>query len=395
MGGMKMGGVTLNHKELFAFLRRQRLKHVRNAVFIKGKSGVGKSEAVYAETKDYAKAISNREILDWNAMTTEEREGLLDADGQLDKKHLWVDMRMADKQATDLLGMPDFTKSRFVEWKPRLLFAVLSDPRCEATLFFDEFNLASRQTQSASYQTILDRAVGDVTLSKGVFVVAAGNTLDDNRNIIETAPPLNNRFYHVTLSVPNADEWIKYNMDSEFPEPRIWGLLKAKEDLIHNYRANQTEEAFSTPRRLQFLSEDMKGLDETKKDDLKMIETMATSGCGEIFCKLFSAYLVSTRKINMDKILDDPASVKQYLTEPDLKYSIVTTLVYKCKNDKSIVPKALEVSTYFSEEDTVYFIRSLTEAMTYRILAPMLRKSEAWKIIGPRVEPILASWAEE
>jgi len=383
-----MGGATVNHKKLFDMLRKLRLKMKRNALFIKGGSGIGKSEAVEDEAIDYSKTI-NREFIRWNEMSTEQRETLLAPDSNLDKVHVWVDMRMADKQATDLLGMPDFTKGRFVEWKPRLLFAVLSDPRCSATLFFDEFNLSQKTVQSASYQTILDRCVGDVTLSKDVFIVAAGNRIEDNKTVIESAPPLNNRFYHVTLMVPTADEWIDYNMSSDFPEPRLWGFLKAKEEYIHNYKANQKEEAFSTPRRLQFLAEDLKGVTD---DDKATIELYSVSGCGPNFGELFLTYLDMAKKVDVDAILEKPETVVPYLKEPDLRYSILTTISYKCKRDNEKTPKALVVAEFLSDEDAVFLVRLLGESVGKKAILRAIRSGTSWEKIGPKVEPIMSTW---
>ena len=163
--------IEVSHKQLRSLLKRYRAKN--QPIFIKGATGIGKSEAIVDDCKEYSGQV-NRQFQPWLELTSDGKKTLLNPD-ELSKLHLFIDIRTALLEPTDLMGMPSLNGT-YVEWKPTLLFRVLSMPEVSATLFFDEFNLGSRMVQNSCYQIILDKAIGEIKLGKDVFVIAAGKT---------------------------------------------------------------------------------------------------------------------------------------------------------------------------------------------------------------------------
>ena len=62
---------------------------------------------------------------------------------------------------------------------------------------FDELTDANRQLQSCIYRVILDRQIGDYTLPRGWWPVAAGNRREDRAAAQSLSTALANRFVHV------------------------------------------------------------------------------------------------------------------------------------------------------------------------------------------------------
>jgi hypothetical protein len=380
--------IEINHKQLRSLLKHYRAKS--QPIFIKGATGIGKSEAIVDDCKEYADKI-NRQFKPWVELTAEQKKALLNPD-EVSKYHIFVDIRTALLEPTDLMGMPSLNGT-YVEWKPTLLFRVLSIPEVSATIFFDEFNLGSRMVQNASYQIILDKAIGEIKLGKDVFVIAAGNRQEDKANIIDTPMPLNNRFGHATLLIPTADEWVEYNLASVVPEPRICAFLKFKRDLVHNYNPNSKDEAFATPRSIQQLSALIYDMDtKTELDDMAFL---ARSKCGESFGSQFSAFLKLSRKIDIDDVLKKPEMVKEISIEDlDLRYSVISGCAIKCRENfaKSVEP-SMVVATYLQDEEGVFLFRMIMDLTGKAKFKNHLKGSKLWEdVLSKKFGDILGNW---
>lgn len=366
--------VDVNHAELGKFLDLYREK--RKSLFISGATGIGKSEVVSENSKAYA-VKKGLVWVDWKTLTYEDKRNLLNPD-EVKKFHLFVDIRTALLEPTDLMGLPSTGEDGFVRWKPTLLFKVLSSDEVSATVFLDEFNLGSRMVQNAAYMIVLDKAIGEVSFGKDVFVVAAGNRVEDKANIIETPAPLNNRFGHVTLQVPTVDDWISYNMSSSASCPRLAGFLKFKPEMIHNFKPNMKEKSFSSPRALQTVAVLTQDLNEVK--DLGFIRDISSSVCGEVFASNYEAFVKLSRNVDIDEILANPEKVQQYNKgELDLKYSIISSVAHKVKQSfsKNMDP-ALMVCYYLEPEFGIFAMRMMRDLVGSKKFTDYVRKSDIW-----------------
>jgi len=363
--------MEVNHKQLKYLISEFRT--VGKPLFIKGATGVGKSEAVLLDSKEYATKIG-RVWKAWTDLTIQDRKNLLN-DDELAKIHLFVDVRTALLEPTDLMGMPSLNGS-FVEWKPTLLFKILSMPSVSATVFFDEFNLGSRMVQNSCYQIILDKAIGETRLGKDVFIIAAGNRAEDKAYIIETPAPLLNRFGHCVLKCPTVEEWVTYNMNSKYPEPRLCAFLKFKPEYIHGFKPDLKEEAFSSPRQLQDVAQMI--CDKDEKKHLDIISMVAKSKCGEAFGMEFVAFLKMSIKVNVDDILNNPEKASE-IKELDLKYSLISGVAHKVKqNFKKYFTPALKVCDNIEEEFGIFLLSMIKELVGRNKFTQSLLNSELW-----------------
>lgn len=74
-------------------------------------------------------------------------------------------------------------------------------------LFLDELTTAPPAVQAAALRVVLDRVVGDLTLPRGVRIVAAANPPEQAADGWDLAAPMANRFLHIDHE-PATDDWI-------------------------------------------------------------------------------------------------------------------------------------------------------------------------------------------
>jgi hypothetical protein len=279
---------------------------------------------------------------------------------------------------TDLIGFPDFTKSReFVEFRPRLIGAIFSRENARGCLLLDEINQAPKNVQNSMFQVVLDRAIGDLKMNENILIVGAGNRVEDRASITELSGPLADRLIIVTLSVPTADEVIEYNLDSDTPNPVVCGYLKAYRDQVHTFSPNSKDRKFATPRSIQKLSKLLQEEPMETAKDMDWYGTLAKSCCGEIWGTKFLAYANMARKIDIDAILENPESVSNYIGQLDLKYSIISTIAYRCKEKFSQnIEKSLMVLYHLDDESGIFGLRAIKQFVGEIKLKNHLKKGD-------------------
>ncbi len=198
----------LNHQELKLLL--EDLYQCQLAPFVWGTFGIGKSTIIHEFGAEHGMDV--------------------------------VDERMATIDAVDFRGIPYIdTEQKFVEWiKPKIFNRKYDDAGkpIPKLIFLDELNLAPPMTQSAAYQLILDRKLGDdIQLMDTDFVVAAGNVDNDGGATYDIVPPLSNRFFNVRLS--NPIKGFLEKAESVNLHPSIIGYLTLNGHELHTYNSNE------------------------------------------------------------------------------------------------------------------------------------------------------------
>jgi len=138
----------------------------------------------------------------------------------------------------------------------------------QGILFLDELTTAPPTVQAALLRLVLERKVGAHSLPAGVRVVAAANPPEVAANGWELAPPLANRFAHLTYSL-DAGEWVRHfpsywgnPPQLEGVEETIWSRARARvaafltrrPQLLYTFNPDREETRFATPRTWDLFS---------------------------------------------------------------------------------------------------------------------------------------------
>src|SRR5262245_59417139 len=106
----------------------------------------------------------------------------------------------------DVSGIPRIIGERSVFCPPRVLLPEKPEPFC---LFLDELPACAPDVQKAFYSLLLERRLGEHTLPKGTWVVAAGNRMQDRALVRAMSSALVNRVTILQVRV-DTDEWLAW-----------------------------------------------------------------------------------------------------------------------------------------------------------------------------------------
>jgi hypothetical protein len=353
--------VTNLHKIIYKYVTKKR------PLMIWGTMGIGKSDSVRAVAKKVAEEKKKEYIESaWNKTD-----------------FCLIDIRISQLDPSDLRGIPFPVdgKTKFLkpDWLPEA---------GEGILFFDEINLAPVSIQSACYQLILNRRLGDYVLPEGWTIVSAGNRSTDNASVFNMNAPLKNRFSHVTLLPPSTEEWTLWALDNNICSDII-AFLNFKQDALFKFDAKSKDDAFATPRTWQFASDMISDLSldgvhgeqlNTRMDEIReLVATCIGDGTA------FEYYGFLKCKINLDikDILEHPIKA-QDITQPDLIYVLCSTLAEKYKHDKKLLEKILDVCEYVQPEFSVFLMR-LIKAISPLSFVDDVSKLPAWSRLFPKI----------
>ena len=106
----------------------------------------------------------------------------------------------------DVSGIPRIVGERSVFCPPRILLPERPEPFC---LFLDELPACAPDVQKAFYSLLLERRLGEHTLPKGTWVVAAGNRAEDRALVRSLSSALVNRVIILHVRV-DLREWLMW-----------------------------------------------------------------------------------------------------------------------------------------------------------------------------------------
>jgi hypothetical protein len=278
-----------------------RAAQVQRPIFIWGPPGIGKSELV----QNITDGLGNSTL---------------------------IDLRLALMEPTDLRGFPFRNpETNTMEWAPPadLPSQEFADQYDHVVLFLDELNSAPPSVQSAAYQLILNRRIGQYQLPKNVIMIAAGNRETDRGVTYRMPAPLANRFRHVNMAVDFGD-WQQWAINNDV-HPDVLGYLSyAKQDLF-DFDPKTSSQAFATPRSWTFVSE---MLTDTEFDSADISEQKAeiAGAVGEGMAGKFIEHRrIASKLPNPENILDGTVTKldDKLSTELSAKYSLVVGLTYE------------------------------------------------------------------
>jgi hypothetical protein len=270
--------------------------------FIHGATGIGKSQVVQA----YARKNS-LELKDIRA-------------SQLDP----VDARG--------IPVPNHTE-KITQWYPPDFLP--NNAKSKGVIFLDELNRANQDTQSALYQLILERRIGDYILPDGWSIVAAGNREVDGCMVQPMSRALKNRFIHLEME-PHYEDWHNWAHKNGIIE-HVIAFMKYRSEALdeatmavkdssgkHMDRIRNAN-SFATPRSWEFLSDLLKkafSQGRNLRDCFSLTEGTVGEGMASEFISYCDIYLELP---DLDALIANPSTFVP-TDDPNKLYAICTGL---------------------------------------------------------------------
>lgn len=335
----------------------------KTSYFVWGTTGIGKSQTTYKLAKRLAKE-KDKEFAEWNELNREEK---LEVISNAQDYFLFVDERALQYDLGDF-KLPNMNEDEGTfEWCIPLTYEVLCDDQTEGILFFDEFNLAPPNIMGEFYQIIEDRQIGGHSISDKIFIIGAGNRLEDKANVYEMPAPLLDRFEHIELRVPpvkssSNEDWTTWGLKNDI-DNRIITFLQFQPSFLFKFDKEKTkEDSFPTPRGWEKLSRMIEGI--PTKNNYDLLESIIASNVGEGVASEMISYLKLTEKYEIDNFLKNPIKIERLQNEGeiDLLWSLVSQLPQVYNNDKEKVSGIFKIVKRLDEEFAVMTLRMMREA---------------------------------
>lgn len=367
--------MEINHEQLTKSIIKS--YNTGKPLFISGTTGIGKSQNVMNTAKQIA-VKEQRKFIEWNKISDKDKLRLEDEEAYRESVFVFVDYRISQISPEDLKGLPKLNGKDYVEWKPTLLFRVLSKDKVKALLFFDEMNLAPPSIQAAAYQIILDKCIGEIALNPDVCIIAAGNRAEDKANVFDMAMPLKARFRHTTLRVPSVEEW-----ESEYAIPhgvqdKLIAFLKFRPDLLMaDISKLKGQSAFPCPRQWDVV--DCITKDET---DLEEIKRYTSESVGDGVAIEYKAFLKLRDEIDLDNVLANPSSVSKLGL--DMKWALISLVSERyrtAKKDSTLLEKALEFDDYMEPDFMASMLRFM-KSNNKKLFVSQIFQCKKWPVIN-------------
>ncbi|MBL3554144.1 AAA family ATPase [Rhodovulum sulfidophilum] len=199
---MSVNAMTVPAGEALEVLRAgweaQKAGHITASYMLHGRPGVGKTQVV----EQLAREIGAR----------------------------LFDLRLTTIEPQDLRGLPYYDhETRKTRWyRPEDL---PDDPDEPSILFLDELTAASPMLQPTVYGLLQERRVGRHVLPRTVFIVAAGNTVEDGAIAYQMNTALSDRLIHLHVQAAAAD-WLDNYAVPKGLDASVVAFIKTRPDLL-------------------------------------------------------------------------------------------------------------------------------------------------------------------
>jgi len=338
----------------------QRLYKVTLPLYIHGRFGIGKTDAVKQFAAERAKELGLEYSEDFNDINDE-------------KKFMCLPFILHQYEPAELKGLPFPNANRD---KTIYLPVGLLPIKGQGVIFFDEINLAPPMMQNNAYQIIEDRRLGFYSVPKGYMSIGAGNLMDDMGNTFENPMPLNNRFLHFLLKPPTVDDteevilgengenvvkvhkgWVSAYALPRKLDHRIINYLKYKQQDLNMFKPeeNNGDIAVGSPRTWRKAADAINGIPST---DHLFIEKLVGMAVGRATGQEFVAWLRLSEKHDIADYYKT-GKISNKPNEIDQLYSLMSALVgyyieHKMTGENAV--QLLKLSRQFNKEHQVMIL---------------------------------------
>jgi ATPase family associated with various cellular activities (AAA) len=287
----------------------------------------------------------------------------------------WViDLRMALLDPTDLRGIGYYNPTKnAMDWAAPVDLPTQDEASKYkyVILFLDEMNSAPPAVQSAAYQLILNRRIGQYVLPDNVVIIAAGNRETDKGVTYRMPAPLANRFVHFEMRV-DFDSWLTWAVTHNVHSDVVGYLSSNKGDLF-DFSPNSSSRSFATPRSWTFVSDI---LQETMSD--KEVLDVISGTVGEGIAHKFNGHRKWSGQLPKAEDVCDGKVTKLAVSEISAQYTLVVNLCYELKERFEKGGNTPSVEWHKSVDNMIRFIMDClsaeliimgmrTAVMTYRL----------------------------
>ena len=247
-----------------------------------------------------------------------------------------VDVRLSQFDPVDLRGLPSPSPSGdATRWMAPAILPFTNNPNFPHNqpiiLFLDEIAQASPAVQSAAFQLVLDRRVGEHTLMPSVYIIAASNRSGDRAGISRLATPLLNRFAHIEVAV-DFDAWKAWAIHAGV-HPLVVGFLSQRPSLLDRFEdaLKSGAQAFPTPRSWEFLSKLLSALPDLPTTPTHTLSTLSSSAVGAATAAEFTAFVENAHILpTWEEITSSPTKAKVPSNDqPDALYAVASLLTVR------------------------------------------------------------------
>ena len=168
------------------------------------------------------------------------------------------DVRLTTIEQQDLRGLPYYNH----ETKKTVWYRPEDMPDIgPAVLFLDELSSAPPALQPTVYGLLQERRVGKHKLPDDVFVLAAGNTVEDGAVAYELGTAIADRLIHLQVA-SNPDEWTRNWAPNNGIHPAVIAYIRTRPDHFETTKAAlaQNQMISATPRSWERVSDVMRGV---------------------------------------------------------------------------------------------------------------------------------------
>jgi len=184
------------------------------------------------------------------------------------------DLRLTTIEPQDLRGLPyyDHEAKRTLWYRPEDLPDGATGP---AILFLDELTAAAPQLQPTVYGLLQERRVGRHVLPDSVFIVAAGNMVEDGAVAYEMGTALSDRLIHLHVTAA-ADDWIENYALAQGIHPAVIAFIRTRADLLETTEQalDRGETIAATPRSWERVSQILHAVADRRLRDILVAGTV-------------------------------------------------------------------------------------------------------------------------
>ncbi|MEX5727329.1 hypothetical protein Ga0609869_000682 [Rhodovulum iodosum] len=191
------------------------------------------------------------------------------------------DLRLTTIEPQDLRGLPyyDHDAQKTIWYRPEDLPDDIDAP---SILFLDELTAASPYLQPTVYGLLQERRVGRHRLPDSVFVVAAGNTVEDGAIAYEMNTALSDRLIHLHVQAV-ASDWLDNYAVPRGLHPAVIAFIKTRADLLETTERalDQGHMIASTPRSWERVSQIMQAVPDRRVRNVLIAGTVGDAAAAD------------------------------------------------------------------------------------------------------------------